>query len=128
MLDTGSSDLWVDTTLGTAHALVGSPNPEPAIVDTGIPALLEYGVEGVYTYALGNVQYASVEVSSATGGDTAVVLRNQSFGTRPNLVGVREADHDGGGQWACRARRILRSTGMRGSWDLRRTSFSLGLS
>ena len=87
MLDTGSSDLWVDTTLGTAHALVGSPSPEPTIVDTGIPALLEYGVEGVYTYALGNVQYASIEVSSATSGDTSLVLRNQSFGTRPKLIG-----------------------------------------
>ncbi len=79
VLDTGSNDFWVDTTLGAPLADHSPFSPGPVHAQTGIPALLEYGVESAYTYALGEVQYASVQIPSA-GGSEPIVVHNQPFG------------------------------------------------
>ncbi len=88
VLDTGSNDLWVDTTLGAPLADYSPSSPGPVHAETGIPALLEYGVESAYTYALGEVQFASVEVASA-GGNGPFVVHNQPFGAIRPCVCIR---------------------------------------
>ena len=78
VLDSGSSDLWIDTS--GADDLV-----DVDVVDTGVPVLLEYGVEEIYSYARGTVQYVAVRLplaSESPGGapTTEVTAYNQSFG------------------------------------------------
>ena len=68
ILDTGSSDLWVDTS-GSEAALA-----EGQSLKTGHAITLEYGVDGAYTYARGAAEYADVQVGPG------LVAHNQSFG------------------------------------------------
>ncbi|KAI0767426.1 aspartic peptidase domain-containing protein [Fomes fomentarius] len=55
VLDTGSSDLWIDT--GNSSSSAGSFGA--GIVQTDVAVLLQYGVDSAHTYARGTVQYAN---------------------------------------------------------------------
>ncbi|TFK83174.1 acid protease [Polyporus arcularius HHB13444] len=94
VLDTGSNDLWVDTTLGAPLVNHSSSSPGPVHTETGISALLEYGVENAYTYALGEVQFASVEVPSA-GGNETLVVHNQAFLNVPGTTNITQYGNEG---------------------------------
>ena len=92
VLDTGSSDLWVDT----SESELASPLDaiRAGIVESGVLALLEYGVDGAYTYARGTVQYADVQLPSESlskaqeGEGAAMVVHKQSFGAWRSVWGV----------------------------------------
>ncbi|RDX52602.1 acid protease [Lentinus brumalis] len=94
VLDTGSNDFWVDTTLGAPLADHNPSSPGPVHAQTGIPALLEYGVENAYTYALGEVQFASVQFPSA-GGNEPIVVHNQPFVNVPGTTNITQYGNEG---------------------------------
>ncbi|KAI0752711.1 aspartic peptidase domain-containing protein [Daedaleopsis nitida] len=89
MLDTGSSDLWIDTSTSNIASLIDANRS--GIVDTGAPALLEYGVDGGYTYARGTVQYGDMHLSGPIG----MSARNQSFVNVPGTTNITQFGNSG---------------------------------
>ena len=73
ILDTGSSDLWIDTSGSEAELSKGQA------VKTNRTILLQYGVDGVYTYARGAAEYADVQLGAG------MIAYNQSFGASYSL-------------------------------------------
>nr|VWP02664.1 Chitin synthase (EC [Ganoderma boninense] len=78
IFDTGSSDLWIDTS-GSEAALAKGQS-----VKTGRSIMLQYGVDGVHTYASGAVEYADVQLGA---GLTAY---NQSFVNVPGTTNITQ--------------------------------------
>ncbi|KAM5545904.1 hypothetical protein V8D89_000030 [Ganoderma adspersum] len=76
ILDTGSSDLWIDTSGSEAALSRGEA------VKTNRTILLQYGVDGVYTYARGAAEYADVQLGAE------MIAYNQSFVNVPGTTNI----------------------------------------
>lgn len=68
-MDTGSADLWVDTSILPSGALSA-----PELEDTRVPIELNYGLNGSDTSARGTAQLANVGMGS-------LAVHSQAFGT-----------------------------------------------
>ncbi|KAI1786884.1 acid protease [Ganoderma leucocontextum] len=81
IIDTGSSDLWIDTSGSEAAFAKGES------VKTGRAIMLQYGVDGVHTYARGSAEYADVQLGGGLIGG-GLIAYNQSFVNVPGTTNI----------------------------------------
>ncbi|KAI0672319.1 aspartic peptidase domain-containing protein [Trametes maxima] len=90
IMDTGSADLWVDTSSLPSGASLTD------VEDTGIQTQLNYGINGTSTLVRGAVQLADVRLGASRDNERAgIVVRGQAFVNVPEAPAVTQYGDQG---------------------------------